>query len=70
MLAQRDAQDKGETQPGTPGAARPLGNSGALHPRLALIRSHQLYIDDDTAAEPERRRLLLKALEQAEALAS
>ena len=37
---------------------------------LALIRGHQLYIDDDTAAEPERRRLLLKALEQAEALAS
>ena len=37
---------------------------------LALIRENQLYIDDDTAAEPERRRLLLKALEQAEALAS
>ena len=37
---------------------------------LALIRENQLYIDDDTAAEPERRRLLLRALDQAEALAS
>lgn len=37
---------------------------------LDRVRENQLYIDDDTSAEPERRRLLLKALDQAEALAS
>ena len=42
---------------------------GEVSDALARVRENQLYIDDDTAAEPERRRLLLKALDQAEALA-
>lgn len=43
---------------------------GDVRDALERVRENQLYIDEDTAAEPERRRLLLKALDQAEAVAS
>ena len=42
----------------------------AVRQSLAGIHEHELYIDRDTAAEPERMRLLAKSLDQAESLAS
>ena len=36
---------------------------------LARIREHELYVDRDTTVEPQRTRLLLESLDQAEALA-